>query len=411
MLDRERLARVLGSAQLAALRQRLRKRYRALQPPEDVFTLGQLAPAEAEALAGLLGRGHGPRASMRLSHAALDAALHDAGIARDLRAALEALDGPITDTEAARAARQRAWADAVAQASHPRLTAVLGQPQSQGLLKRLAAGQAANARQLIAQAERVLTRLPAPGVALARLAADTLGDAHALDRGRPVATLVLHALASDDSGQRARETRARELWASQGVLVNELAKPVAVLNLAAAGESLTARLVQAAGCAGEPLHLSLRQLSRAPPPWRSGQRVFVCENPEVLAAAADALGPRCPPMVSLDGQLSAAPRTLLDQLAAAGADFRYHGDFDWGGLAIANFFFQRYGGTPWHYAACDYRPAAGPPLKGDPVPACWDAQLADQIQAAGTALHEEAVLSTLLRDLEREAQNSPEQGR
>lgn len=406
MLDRERLARVLGGAELAALRQRLRKRYRTLQPPDDVFTLGQLTRTEAAALAGLLGRSHKPRASMRLSHAALDAALHDAGIAQDLRAALEALDGPITDTEAARAAHQRAWAHAVAQASDPRLTAVLGQPQSQGLLKRLAAGEAARARQLIAQVERVLARLPAHGLARARLAADTLGDAHALDKSRPVATLVLHVLANAEAGDRARDTRARELWAGQGVLVNELAKPVAVLNLAATGESLTARLVQAAGRTGEPLHLSLRQLSRTPPPWRAAQFIFVCENPEVLAAAADRLGPRCPPMISLDGQLSAAPRTLLDQLAAAGAQFHYHGDFDWGGLAIANFFFQRYGGTPWRYASGDYQAAVGPPLKGDPVPASWDAQLADHMQTTGIALHEEAVLEPLLRDLEREARGN-----
>ena len=40
-------------------------------------------------------------------------------------------------------------------------------------------------------------------------------------------------------------------------------------------------------------------------------RLFVCAN---LAAAADHLGPRCPPLVSLDDQLPAASRTLLDQL-------------------------------------------------------------------------------------------------
>lgn len=393
--DPERLRRVLGGEGLAGLRQRLRRRYAASDTPPDRFTLTHLASAEAEALAGLLGRARRPRASMQLSHGAIDAALHDAGLADDLRAALETLDGPITDTAAARERRRRAWSEAFGQATDSRLARILAEPGVQGLVKRLAGRDVAAAERLIAQAECVLARLPGDGLPLARLAADTLGDAHGLDTGRPVATLVRRALAEPG----AADSRPRELWADQGVLVNELAKPVATLNLVATGDDPGSHLVATAATAGEPLHLSLRLLGRQAPAWRTGQHVFVCENPEVVSAAADALGARCPPMISLDGQLSAAPRTLLDQLAAAGARLVYHGDFDWPGLRIANHIVARYGAAPWRYSAPDYRPDNGPPLVGEPVEAAWDAALATRMRAANVAVHEESQLDTLIADL------------
>jgi uncharacterized protein (TIGR02679 family) len=398
--DTERLQRIIGGEALAGLRRRLRKRFAASQPPADGFTLTNLTPIEAQALAGLLGRAPRPRASMRLSHAGLDAALANADLADDLRTALEALDGPITDTAAARERRHRAWAATCAQATDPRLARMLSQPNGQGLVKRLSGRDIGAARSLIVQTDRILARLPEEGIALARLAADTLGDAHALDTGRPVATLARRALAASDT-----TVRARELWAGQGVLVNELAKPVATLNLPVDGEDPGAQLIAMATRTGEPLHLSLRLLTRRTPVWRAGQRVYVCENPEVLAAAADALGPNCPPMVSLDGQLSAAPRTLLDQLAAANAHFYYHGDFDWPGLRIANHLIARYDATPWRYAVSDYNPDDGPPLTGDPVEAVWNTALATRMQATGIVVQEERQLASLLADLARYSHN------
>lgn len=253
--DLARLQRLLGGADLARLRARLRKRLEAGAPAVDGFNLGQLTPPAAAALAGLLGRSPGVRASMRLSYAELDAALASAGLARDLRQALEALDGPIRDSAAARARHRRDWAAACARAVDPRLLAVLADAAGQGLLKRLAASDAARAAQLIQHADTVLARLPAGGISLARLAADTLGDAHALDTGQPTGTLVRRVLATGDDAP----LRPRDLWATQGVLVNELAKPVAVLNLAASDGDVVAQLVQAAA-----VRSAHRQLPSAP---------------------------------------------------------------------------------------------------------------------------------------------------
>ena len=394
--DRDRLTRLLGGAELAGLRQRLRKRYAASQVPVDGFTLGQLTAAERDALTGLLGRRRSNQQSLRLSHEQLDGALRSAELANDLCAALECLDGPIVDTRAARERRQRAWEGLFTESASVALAETLTESRAQGLLKRLAGQDIDTARRLIAHTEAVLARLPAHGIARARLAADTLGDAHALDPSRPVATLIRRVL----DGSRQHE-RMRDLWAEQGVLVNELAKPVVVLNLQANGDGVADQLIAAARTAGEPLHLSLRLLARNTPNWLSSQTIHICENPEVLAAAADALGARCAPLVSIDGQLSAAPRTLLDQLAAAGCDFYYHGDYDWPGITIANGIIARYGASPWRYSARHYAPDHGPRLAGEPVEAVWDAALAPRMGAAGIAVHEESQLDGLIDDLAR----------
>ena len=74
---------------------------------------------------------------------------------------------------------------------------------------------------------------------------------------------------------------------------------------------------------GEPVHLSLRRLLRRPPPWDvAGREVFVCENPNIVAIAADRLGTTCAPLACTDGMPFAAQQTLLAQLAASGARLR-----------------------------------------------------------------------------------------
>lgn len=393
-LDRERLARLLGDKALTNLRRRLRKRYARADAPDDIFTLTRLTPTERDILAGLLGRRRTTATSIRLSHQAIDEALRHAELAPDLRTALESLDGPIIDRAAQREHERRAWAEVFAQLPDGPLAAVLARPADQGLLKRLANNNIQTAMAMLTQAQRVIERLPEAGITRSRLAADVLGDAHGLDFGRPVATLLQRAL--DPERQM---DRPRDAWAAQGVMVSELAKPVAVLNLQTDGAGPVDRLLETARQAGEPLHLSLRQLLRLQPRWQGKQSVYVCENPDVLAAAADELGAACPPMVSLDGQLSAAPRTLLDQLHSVGCLLYYHGDFDWPGLAIGNGIVKRYAAKPWRFSAADYAPRQGIELQGEPVAALWDNDLAAKMRAMGLAVHEEAQLSVLLQDL------------
>jgi uncharacterized protein (TIGR02679 family) len=147
-------------------------------------------------------------------------------------------------------------------------------------------------------------------------------------------------------------------------------------------------------------------LLRSPPVWTVADReIYICENPNLLAIAADQLGARCAPLVCTDGMPSAAQRTLLTMLAKAGACLRYHGDFDWPGLHIANHVIRTYGARPWRFCAADYEAAVSSApctehrLIGPPVAASWDSALTPAMQTHGLPIAEEGLAASLLQDL------------
>jgi uncharacterized protein (TIGR02679 family) len=148
--------------------------------------------------------------------------------------------------------------------------------------------------------------------------------------------------------------------------------------------------------------LTLRQLVRDPPRLDAAV-VSVCENPVVVSAAADRLGAASAPLLCVAGQPSAAAMHLLRLLNTAGAELRYHGDFDWGGLRIGNVLFERLPVRSWRFDAAAYRHSAGRgrALIGSPVSASWDAELSAAMIQTGTALEEELVLEELMGDLWR----------
>ena len=412
----DRLQRLLGGAPLAALRLRLRQRHERVAagsaPPP--FRLDRLTPAEHAALAALQGRPPRFAPSMQVDVTTIDALLREAGVADSLRAALAELDGPIADRYGERDALQSRWREVIEACEHPALATWLAAPAALGLLKRLAVQEPALAARSLAQAAAVLRELPARGRTRAQLAAAVLGDAHALDAGRAAATLVLAVLRaestrvveasggdeSDDTDEtEAAGPSARDLWASAGVLVNELARPALALNL------------PGVSAAGEPAYLSLRRLLRSPPVWSlTGTCVFVCENPNLLAIAADVLGAACAPLVCTEGMPAAAQRSLLTQLGRAGAVLRYHGDFDWPGLQIGNHVMRAHGATAWRFGATDYAaalrdaPQPGRALGLSAVKASWDAALATTMREADRAVDEEMVAALLLADLVDAAQ-------
>lgn len=397
-----RLVRLLGGETLAGLRRRLRQRYERATPPGS-FRLNGLSATERNALASLLGRRPRPADSMTLDVAELDVALQRAGLAASLRDALERLDGPIVDRAAARAALQAQWSALRGRCADLRLAALLDLPRGMALVKRLARLPAAGG-QLLDAAQAVLRALPATGMPRSRLAAEVLGDAHGLDQGRPVASVVLAALRRGTDaaeGEPGSEESVRDLWAEAGVMVNELSRPALFLNLPAGETSFRTP------APGEPGYLSLRALLRTPPVWLvAGHDIYVCENPNLLAIIADALGADAAPVVCTDGMPGAAQRTLLLQLAAAGARLHYHGDFDWPGLAIGNWVMRVCGARPWRFASGDYAaalreiPAGRRALGPASVDADWDAGLAPAMRAHDRAIDEEAVAAILIQDLE-----------
>lgn len=413
----DRLQRLLGGERLAPLRKRLRRRFE--RAPFDgalaQIRVGGLAADEHAALAALLGRRQRYTSSLQFDLELLDGNLRRSGVAASLRDALERLDGPITHLATARLRLESLWSAVVDGCTHPDLLGLLRTPEGAGLLKRLARQDTAAAADLCRSAEAVLRHLPAQGIARSQLAASILGDAHALDNRQPVATLVLAVWRRH--GQPSRESedestsglppllgnaeRARDTWARAGVLVNQLARPALYLNLPVKSADGSGRPN------GEPSYLSLRSLLRSPPSWDvAGRPVFVCENPNLVAIAADRLGSDCAPLVCTDGMPAAAQRTLLSQLALAEARLCYHGDFDWPGLRIGNHIMREHRAEPWRFNASDYlsavRTATGlaQHLDGNSVEASWDDGLAGAMREQGIAVAEEALAAVLLPDLD-----------
>jgi hypothetical protein len=174
--------------------------------------------------------------------------------------------------------------------------------------------------------------LPASGgstVLLTVLAAEALGDPHALDRGSPVAAGVLRLLGYDVP---ATAESWRATWDEIGVVCDPVSSRVLVLNLVLRGGGAACRLTGAAGA--EPLWLTWRSLTGTV--GSDAPDVYVCENPSVLIAAADQLGTRSLPLVCTNGHPSAATRRLLGCLAGGGAVLHVRAADDTAGREIVS---------------------------------------------------------------------------
>jgi uncharacterized protein (TIGR02679 family) len=415
-LDPDRLQRLLGSSALKRLLDRLQRRFERGEEAGEVIGLTAVTPEERRAVETLLGRPASRGVSLSIPLADLEGVLRRSGAAPDLRSAVASLRGPLRDLrgekEEATAAWRTVFRGAAEDAKALGLEDWLERLRQRGLLKRLAGGNADRGTDLLRQALSILSRLPARGVSLSRLAARTLGDAHGLDPGRPVATLVQRGIvARQDLAEDQTPEGVREIWAAAGVLVGgALSSTVLALNLPVLAEGTTGRALALFAASAEPAWLTLRQLLREPPVFScTGMTVFICENPSVVFEAAEELGAACPPLVCSNGQRNAAVMTLLRQLASSGARLVYHGDFDWAGVTIANGIMELLPVKPWRFDNQTYLEAAGrssKPLAGPPVAVRWDPTLAAAMSAAGKSVEEEQLLDQLLADLGKEAPQS-----
>jgi uncharacterized protein (TIGR02679 family) len=402
--DRERLERVFGHPGARWVIDRARQRMERGQPLVGPVTLAVASEDQRRTMDMLLGRPPGRGKSLTVPLEDVDFHMKRSGMHPDgLAGAVQLLTGPVMVRAEVRAAAEAAWQSAL----EPLEVLVAARPEFESWYRDR--GTAALLRRRpdeIQQLVTVLRALPANGISLSKFATDTTGDAHALDVGRPLATLVLSAIRAtwwsraEDPGTPA--LRRRALWDTAGVLVDELSSTVLILNVHALPDTWLGRHAGPARQDGEPVVLTLRQIARhqiriSPDP------LYVCENPVVIGAAADRLGAACPPLVCVNGHPTTAAVRLLEAAHACEAPIFYHGDFDWGGVRIANLLRTRVPWRPWRFDRESYLRAAQKrswrPLSGAPAQASWDPSLSTAMQDRSVRVEEEDVLEDLLQDL------------
>ncbi|GIF04601.1 TIGR02679 family protein [Actinoplanes siamensis] len=375
----------------------------------------------AEQLSGLLGETVTPGAGRRIRLADLDKALRRSSGGRGLVSVLETLDGrTVVDRRAARDRDHADWAEVWQRLDHALHEAGLaGAPwvpgwitalKRGGMLTRagsVAAGQALDR----AVAGLALLLGTAAGTEhtweLAALASRVTGTAHGFDETTLASSLLLRAAAQAlDRPIPESAADRRELWGALGVATDMLSGTVLCWQVRPPGRDSWSAMMRDRADLGLMTHLTLHELAVAgSASWLpTGQVVSVCENPQVMQAAVRAS--TAAPLLCLSGNPASAGTQLLRRLIAAGNPVRYHGDFDWPGVAIAGRVLEQ-GAIPWRMSADDYTSAVAEldaahavALAGRPVPTPWDPGLATAMSAHGLAIHEEFVLFDLLGDLE-----------
>lgn len=274
-----------------------------------------------------------------------------------------------------------------------------------GLLRR----SAESGDELVRRAVACISALPAVSggspIGRGELAATRAGGAHALDDGHRLTALVLRAAALIVAADYPTTPAGRrELWSLVGIVSDSVSATVLVANLRPSGRGLLSRHLRERADVRLPTHLCARDLAHEPLALPRGEHVFACENPRVLEAALDAGATA--PIVCLQGNPTVVTREFLARLAEAGCTIAYRGDFDWPGIAIANRLIATIGCRTWLYDHETYRRALAqsqsedrPALIGAPVEASWDPELVSVMVAAGTVVHEEALLDDLVASL------------
>lgn len=398
---------------LRRLLDRLADRLRKGQPLAGRLRITNPHPQEQQAIVALLGSRYCRPCGQSLSVdlAAIEILATRDGRFSSLRDLVESACGRVIENQRARRfAEEATWNelwDLVSSkccSSEP-LRRWIDRFRSSGTIRRRFSGNPAAARQQFDEIFSVLNRLPlVPPMSLSRLAAEVFGDSHALDIDRYCGRIVARGAAVLAGHDRPRSAAAvRAAWLSMGVVPDELSSTVLVLNLPADNDSPLGQVLALHRLHGEPCRITFRQLRGADCKFGSdaGKSIFVCENPSVVAAAADRWGAGCRPLICVEGQPNLAAEHLLG--AAHNQDFslHYHGDFDWGGVRIANRIWQRYRFVPWRFESQFYLEAPiGSRLLGVPCDTAWDPPLRQLMECRGFAVHEEAILGDLLDDLQ-----------
>lgn len=407
----QRIQQLLGSPELQPLVRSLDRRLGKQPDIEGSVTLSKVAPETIDTVCGLLGRppSQGNRLTVRLSE--LNSVVH-AATGVDLTKALTVLLGrpPRHPAHADRETRRR-WERArqnwiaTAKDSSPHVLQLLQEYPRTADLRRLSGDDQESALDMLDHLRRCLMRLPLdPPMPLPIFAAEMTGDAHGLDTGRPLQRWLGEAIERlFVEGQT--DASARDNFGRVGIVRDELSSTVLVLNLRPMRGNLLADFLNESASMGEPTRLTFRQLRHHPLKFTDDHAVVsVCENPSIMAIAADSLADQCGPMICVEGFASHAAIMLIDQIAESNTVMRYHGDFDASGLQIAHQMIVGKKMKPWRMNASDYERVLTKtnldlPATQTIIETPWDVSLQQSLLSYRKCVLEEMVADDLTEDL------------
>ncbi|UGT54413.1 TIGR02679 domain-containing protein [Nocardia asteroides] len=252
--------------------------------------------------------------------------------------------------------------------------------------------------EVAARALAIVLAEPGTSRMLGELANTVGGSSHALDADQLAGRIALRGLGFALGVEDPQTPRGRiELWEQVGVSVDRVSGTVLIWAFRPPGRDEWSRMMQMRADLGLISHMTMAELAVAPGalvPTR--EIVSGCENPQVLQRIAESGIDR--PVACFSGSPSSA-----GQLLAARVALRYHGDFDWAGVAIAARMIAA-GAEPWRMGSRDYLEAVSAgipriPLTGRSVATPWDPDLQAAMERAEQAVHEESVLNSLISDL------------
>lgn len=172
-----------------------------------------------------------------------------------------------------------------------------------------------------------------------------------------------------------------------GISTDEISGTVLTYGLRPPGSDRWSAMMRERADLGSITHLTVHELRQAGELTRPGEVMHACENPQVLQRFAAAGVAR--PLACTSGNPAAAGALLLKRTAV-----RYHGDFDWPGIAIARRIVNQ-GARPWRLGCADYHEALERlpsdrqlMLTGRAETTPWDRELYPAMITANVAVHE-----------------------
>ncbi len=205
-------------------------------------------------------------------------------------------------------------------------------------------------------------------IRLAVLSARVTSDPHTLDSNTMAGKLLLHLLTFSQGVHFPSDAEQRNmLYYKAGILCDSISSSVTQLGLILSVGEQEHLAYQYFRQSCEVCTLTLTNLANLSTAFSPSRHVYLVENQMVFSQLCDHASEFHSPLICTSGQLQVAVLRLLDMLAASGTTFHYSGDFDGGGLSIADRLTVRYPGLLelWHMSSKDYTVACSKKKLGE----------------------------------------------